>query len=71
MAKGTTLFDFQGSWDPEDLKELWASLAPMDFQALSAYQDQLGHLGIGGFQEKSWVLSLDLGEMLDCLDTLG
>jgi hypothetical protein len=43
----------------------------MDFQALSAYQDQLGHLGIGGFQEKSWVLSLDLGEMLDCLDTLG
>lgn len=63
--------DPQGSWGPEDPKAQWASLALMDSRVPAACQDQSDPQGTGAFLVKSWGPSLDPGEMLDCLDTLG
>lgn len=43
----------------------------MDSQVPAAYQDQSDPQGTEAFLAKSWEPSLDPGEMLDCLDTLG
>lgn len=43
----------------------------MDSQVPAAYQDQSDPQGTGAFLVKSWEPSLDPGETLDCLDTLG